>query len=221
MINLDHYQTIIFDCDGVILNSNFQKIEAYRNAALEFGASKEQAESLVQHHVALTGISRYVKFEYFLIHILKQKVTEKNMNKLIQSLNKNVVKLLKSCEVAKGLDKLREFTLDKKWIVASGGDQQEVRFLFADKKIDHLFSDGIYGSPRSKHEIFEQELKDISWYPALFLGDSLYDIQTAKKYDIDFLFVSDWTDLKDWKKICAEYDVSSIKNIQALMNIKV
>ena len=67
MINLDHYQTIIFDCDGVILNSNFQKIEAYRNAALEFGASKEQAESLVQHHVALTGISRYVKFEYFLI----------------------------------------------------------------------------------------------------------------------------------------------------------
>ena len=53
MINLDHYQTIIFDCDGVILNSNFQKIEAYRNAALEFGASKEQAESLVQHHVCL------------------------------------------------------------------------------------------------------------------------------------------------------------------------
>ena len=73
-------------------------LEAYRNAALEFGASKEQAESLVQHHVALTGISRYVKFEYFLNHILKQKITEKNMNKLIQSLNKNVVKLLKSCE---------------------------------------------------------------------------------------------------------------------------
>ena len=221
MINLNHYQTIIFDCDGVILNSNFQKIEAYRNAALEFGASKEQAESLVQHHVALTGISRYVKFEYFLNHIVKQKVTKKNMNKLIKSLNKNVVKLLKSCEVAKGLDKLKKLTKDKKWIVASGGDQQEVRFLFADKKIDHLFSDGIYGSPRSKHEIFDEELKDISLYPALFLGDSLYDIQTAKKYDIDFLFVSDWTDLKEWKKTCAEYNVSAIKNIQALININI
>ena len=41
-----------------------------------------------------------------------------------------------------------------------------------------------------------------------------------QKYDIDFLFVSDWTDLKDWKKICAEYDVSAIKNIQALMNVR-
>lgn len=221
MIKLNHYQTIIFDCDGVILNSNFQKIEAYRNAALEFGASKEQAESLVQHHVALTGISRYVKFEYFLNHIVKQKATKKNMNKLIKSLNKNVVKLLKSCEVAKGLDKLKKLTKDKKWIVASGGDQQEVRFLFADKKIDHLFSDGIYGSPRSKHDIFEQELKDNSWFPALFLGDSLYDIQTAKKYNIDFLFVSDWTDLKEWKKTCAEYNVPVIKNIQALININI
>lgn len=220
MINLNHYQTIIFDCDGVILNSNFQKIEAYRNSALEFGASNEQAESLVQHHISLTGISRYVKFEYFLSDILKQKVTNEAMNKLIQSLNKNVVKLLKSCEVAKGLVKLRELTLDKKWIVASGGDQQEVRFLFADKKIDHLFRDGIYGSPRSKHEIFEQELQDNSWFPALFLGDSLYDIQTAKKYNIDFLFVSDWTDLKEWKEICKEYDVPVIKNIQALINAK-
>ena len=65
-MNLNRYQTIIFDCDGVILNSNFQKIEAYRNAALNYGASKVQAEDLVEHHVQLTGISRYVKFKYFL-----------------------------------------------------------------------------------------------------------------------------------------------------------
>ena len=72
MINLDHYQTIIFDCDGVVLNSNFQKIEAYRNAALEFGASKEQADTLVDYHVKLTGISRNIKFKYFLKEILHQ-----------------------------------------------------------------------------------------------------------------------------------------------------
>ena len=65
MIELNKYNTIIFDCDGVILNSNFQKIEAYRNTALAYGASKLQAEELVAHHVELTGISRYVKFKYF------------------------------------------------------------------------------------------------------------------------------------------------------------
>jgi beta-phosphoglucomutase-like phosphatase (HAD superfamily) len=46
MIELKKYETIIFDCDGVILNSNFQKIEAYRNAAIEFGASEATSTSI-------------------------------------------------------------------------------------------------------------------------------------------------------------------------------
>ncbi len=196
MINLDHYQTIIFDCDGVVLNSNFQKIEAYRNAALEFGASKEQADTLVDYHVKLTGISRNIKFKYFLKEILHQTPSNKSMKTLIQNLNNNVINLLKACDVAEGLDRLKVQTPNKKWMVASGGDQEELRYLFSDKKINHFFPEGIFGSPRSKHEIIEQELKDDSWRPALFLGDSLYDIQTAKKYNIDFIFVSGWTDLK-------------------------
>ena len=43
-------------------NSNFQKIEAYRNAAISFGANEQQAQALVDNHVALTGISRHIKF---------------------------------------------------------------------------------------------------------------------------------------------------------------
>jgi phosphoglycolate phosphatase-like HAD superfamily hydrolase len=218
MINLDYYQTIIFDCDGVILNSNFQKIKAYRNAALEFGATNEEANQLVKHHTKLTGVSRNIKFKYFLSNILCQEVTEKKMSDLIQSLNNNVIKLLKHCEVAEGLKDLKVSYPKNKWIVASGGAQDELRYLFSDKKIDHYFTEGIYGSPRSKHEIIEHELKDKSWFPALFIGDSLYDIKTAKKYDIDFLFVSDWTDLEDWEVVCKEYNVPSIKRLSELLS---
>ena len=217
MINLDHYQTIIFDCDGVVLNSNFQKIEAYRNAALEFGASKEQADTLVDYHVKLTGISRNIKFKYFLKEILHQTPSNQSMKTLIQNLNNNVINLLKACDVAEGLDRLKAQTPNKKWMVASGGDQEELRYLFSDKKINHFFPEGIFGSPRSKHEIIEQELKDDSWRPALFLGDSLYDIQTAKKYNIDFIFVSGWTDLKNWQSVCVEYKVQSITALKELI----
>ena len=42
-MDLTKYNTIIFDCDGVLLNSNFKKSEAYRYAAVDFGATKEQA----------------------------------------------------------------------------------------------------------------------------------------------------------------------------------
>ena len=80
MTNLSKYQTIIFDCDGVILNSNFQKIEAYRNTAIRYGASENQADQLAKHNIKLNGISRYVKFKYFLKEIMGEEILEASMN---------------------------------------------------------------------------------------------------------------------------------------------
>ena len=217
MSDLTKYNTIIFDCDGVILNSNFKKIEAYRNAALEYGASSVQAEELVNHHIELTGISRYIKFEYFLKEIMSEKITDEAMKKLVNYLNAQVLELLKDCEVTSGLRELKNKTKDISWMVASGGDQEELRYLFKKNKIDFFFSEGIYGSPSSKHEIIEKKIKNKNFYPALFLGDSLYDIQTAKKYNLDFIFVYGWTDLKGWKKVCEDYNLDYIEKVKDLI----
>lgn len=216
-MDLNRYQTIIFDCDGVILNSNFQKIEAYRNTALNYGATKDQADELVQYHIKLTGISRYVKFKYFLREIMGEKVLDFSMNKLVKNLNDEVINLLKNCEITSGIKELKSKTLQSTWMIASGGDQEELRFLFKEKNIDSYFEGGIYGSPASKHEIIEEKLKDKNFLPALFLGDSLYDIQTAKKYNLDFIFVYGWTDFDEWKKICQENELNYIEKIHDLI----
>ena len=217
MIDLNKYNTIVFDCDGVILNSNFQKIEAYRNTAITYGASKIQAEELVLYHTKLTGISRNVKFKYFLKEIMGEDDTESSMKKLIDNLNEEVIHLLQNCEVADGIEKLKSHTKKTTWMVASGGDQEELRFLFKEKNITSYFEGGIYGSPSSKHEIIEEKLQDKNFLPTLFLGDSLYDIQTAQKYSLDFIFVYGWTDLKNWKKICDENNLIYIEKIQDLI----
>jgi len=217
VIDLKKYNTIIFDCDGVILNSNFQKIEAYRNTAISYGASKIQAEDLVSYHVSLTGISRNVKFKYFLKEIMGEHVTDSSMKKLVDNLNIEVITLLKNCEVASGIEKLKSHTKKSTWMVASGGDQEELRFLFKDKGIDSFFEGGIYGSPSSKHQIVEEKMKDKNFLPTLFLGDSLYDIQTAQKYKLDFIFIYGWTDLKNWKKICNENGLPYVEKIQDLL----
>mgnify|MGYP006092711849 FL=1 len=217
MIDLKKYNTIIFDCDGVILNSNFQKIEAYRNTAISYGASKIQAEDLVSYHVSLTGISRNVKFKYFLKEIMGEHVTDSSMKKLVDNLNIEVITLLKNCEVASGIEKLKSHTKKSTWMVASGGDQEELRFLFKEKGIASFFEGGIYGSPSSKHQIVEEKMKDKNFLPTLFLGDSLYDIQTAQKYKLDFIFIYGWTDLKNWKKICNENGLPYVEKIQDLL----
>ena len=215
-MDLSKYQTIIFDCDGVILNSNFQKIEAYRNTAITYGASKIQADELVAHHVELTGISRHIKFKHFLKEIMREEVTASSMRTLVNNLNEEVINLLKDCEVASGIGRLKIQTQKSTWMVASGGDQEELRFLFKEKKITSYFEGGIFGSPSSKHEIVESKLKQENFLPVLFLGDSLYDIQTAQKYSLDFIFVYGWTDLRGWKNICEENKLTYIEKIQDL-----
>ena len=104
------YKTLVFDCDGVVLNSNQLKIQAYYDVAIKFGANKAQAQALVDYHVKLGGISRYPKFEYFLHEIMQQAVTEQAMQALLDSFTKEVKRLLTDCEIAPDLMRVPIFT---------------------------------------------------------------------------------------------------------------
>ena len=217
-MDLTKYNTIIFDCDGVLLNSNFKKSEAYRYAAIDFGATEEQAEELVQYHIKNSGISRYVKFDYFLTNILEQSFNEENFNFLVKSLNHHVIEILIDCDVAAGLDELRKQTIDQHWMVMSGGDQDEVRTILASKHLDHLFDYGIYGSPDSKHDIVKHHLENNkNFMPAIFFGDAEYDIKTAKNFNLDFIFISGWTDFSDWEETVKRENIKSVEYLKDLI----
>ena len=217
-MDLTKYNTIIFDCDGVLLNSNFKKSEAYRYAAIDFGATEEQAEELVQYHIKNSGISRYVKFDYFLTNILEQSFNEENFNFLVKSLNHHVIEILIDCDVAAGLDELRKQTIDQHWMVMSGGDQDEVRTILASKHLDHLFDYGIYGSPDSKHDIVKHHLENNkNFMPAIFFGDAEYDIKTAKTFNLDFIFISGWTDFSDWEETVKRENIKSVEYLKDLI----
>ena len=58
------YNNIFFDCDGVILNSNSLKSDAFLFAVDSYG--KNYAKKLLKYHQENGGISRYEKFKFFL-----------------------------------------------------------------------------------------------------------------------------------------------------------
>ena len=68
--SLDGYGTFVFDCDGVLLDSNRIKTEAFYEAALSYG--EDAACELVRHHREHGGVSRQLKFAYFLERIVGQ-----------------------------------------------------------------------------------------------------------------------------------------------------
>lgn len=213
------YKTLVFDCDGVVLNSNQLKIQAYYHVAIQFGANEQQAQALVDHHVKLGGISRYPKFQYFLREIMQQEVTEQSMNQLLSTFTNEVKRLLTNCEVAPNLAKLRQAHPDAKWMIISGGDQNELREIFEFRNLSNLFNAGIFGSPDNKEQILARELANgnIST-PALFIGDSRYDYQASTNAGLDFVFLTEWTDVPNWQAFCSENKIQTAPNLASLMS---
>jgi len=214
--NLSSYSSIFFDCDGVLLDSNRVKTEAFRILATPFG--NKAADELVNFHVRNGGISRYQKFEYLFKEILGAPVEKATIQKLADEYGKLVYKHLLNCPVASGLEHMRKATEQATWFIVSGGAESELRSVFKERGLAELFDGGIYGNPSSKDEILTNlTTSGAIRKPAVFLGDSRYDHQVATKSGFDFIFVHGWTEFTEWKHYCTEKNIASIERIENLL----
>lgn len=215
----DGYRTLVFDCDGVILDSNRVKTEAFRIAAMPYG--EPAAIALVNHHVANGGVSRYSKFSYFLESIVPDHASELGpqrgaaaMDTLLSDYAQSVRTGLMSCAVAEGLEELRAGTPDARWLIVSGGDQEELRDIFAARGLCSYFDGGIMGSPDTKDVILNREKNRGNIIgPALFLGDSRYDHQAATRAGLDFIFVSEWSEMCGWHEYTTHNNIRSVRRL--------
>lgn len=194
MTDLACYSTWVFDCDGVLLDSNRVKTDAFFRTAEPYG--REPAQALVDYHVQNGGISRYVKFRTFLADIVgRDKVDPEELQQLLNRYAELVGEGLRQCAVADGLHQLRRLTEGTRWLVVSGGDQQELRSVFSDRGLAVLFDGGIFGSPDSKDQILARELENGGVrQPAVFVGDSRYDMEASTRAGLDFIFASRWSE---------------------------
>jgi len=209
-VNFEKYKTLIFDCDGVVLNSNIVKTQAFYNAALPYG--EEAALKLIDYHVKNGGISRYKKFEKFISSFIEKEIRV-DISSLLKAYASEVWSGLLSCEVAPRLNELRLMTKHISWLIVSGGDEEELRNVFAVRKLSHLFDGGIYGSPTNKDEILSREISRGSiMQPALFFGDSRYDYEAANRAGLDFCFVRNWSEsMYDFEN--ADFKIDSLQDL--------
>ncbi|GAB2694106.1 HAD family hydrolase [Aliiglaciecola aliphaticivorans] len=214
-LDITQYKTLVFDCDGVVLNSNKVKTQAFYEATKHFGDSSAQA--LVDYHKQNGGISRYAKVKYFIDEILQQDFDETLYQDLLNRFAQAVKDGLMTCDIAEGLAEFKLKT-QSKWLIVSGGDQNELREIFAARNLKQYFDGGIFGSPDTKEVILEREIlaQNIA-HPALFLGDSKYDYQAASFAKLDFVFLHQWTEVDDWENFCKINDLHDRSSIQGFL----
>lgn len=219
-ISLVDYTTLVFDCDGVVLDSNKVKTDAFYQATLPYG--KAAAQAMVDYHIANGGVSRYKKFAYFLEQITPVYASQQqgpDLEALLHAYASHVREGLLNCDIAPGLETLRKKTSEARWLIVSGGDQAELREVFTQRGIADWFNGGIFGSPDTKDEILARELATANiQQPALFLGDSKYDYQAASAASLDFIFLSGWSEVIDWMEWVLASNIVSYQSIQDFLN---
>ena len=211
------YKTVIFDCDGVILQSNKIKTNAFRSVLIS--EPDDLVDEFITYHQNNGGVSRYVKFEHYYRNIKHEEQYLLMSEKAISRYAKIVLDQLIDVQHVPGFLDIIDY-LNKNKIpcfVVSGGDQEELRSVFKDRKIFDKFVE-ILGSPIAKDIHIDSMVKSKRLnYPAVFFGDAQSDMDAALNNNIDFCFVSQFTEWPNGVSMAQKSMCNVINNFKELI----
>lgn len=188
-IFLSHYDVIIFDCDGVLIDVNLLKCEAFGKAVEEYPS--DIIEYFVEYCKNTFGVSRYIKFKDFFRDFAKEPFQEDKYNRFLENYASICKEIYQFASITPGCENLLSelLKLNKSLFVASGSDENELNEAFVGRKINKYFN-GIYGSPKTKSECTSIILEKNQNKKVIFIGDALSDMKTAKEHGLDFIYMS-------------------------------
>lgn len=219
MRSITNYDVYIFDCDGVILDTNELKITAMKETLIQvFGHHPKISECISFFRINF-GISRSEIVSHFLDNIfkLKQLNIQKTKNSIINIYSKKCQKFYFDAPITDYfVEFIRSLSGDK--FVASGSDQNELREVFNKRNISTLFN-AIYGGPEHKEKLIEKVVKTYNFDTRFVLfGDSILDYESAVANRIDFIGYLPLSNTKfELQKICREnlfYTCNSWRDIK-------
>ena len=186
-------KAIIFDCDGVIFDSNALKTAAFREVLAAY--PQELVDEFIAYHQKTGGVSRYVKLRVFFTEFLKTSVDEEKLQKFLNDFGNSCQRLYQQADLTPGCVKVLE-TLSKHipLYVASGSDEAELRQVFAGRDLDKYFK-GIYGSPKTKQDCVAKITGRLDFRKEIvFVGDAESDWKAATGANLNFVFMSQFSD---------------------------
>lgn len=183
----DQYKVILWDFDGVIVESNKVRESGFRKVLEQF--PEEQIEELIKFHNLNGGLSRYVKFRYFYEVICESSISEEKVQYLADSFSEIMLENLGAKEyLINDTVKFIESNFNSiEMNIVSGSDQNELRILCSRLDIDKKFK-SICGSPTPKNTLVADYLKSTKFKKEeiCLIGDSMNDHEAATVNGIDF-----------------------------------
>jgi phosphoglycolate phosphatase-like HAD superfamily hydrolase len=181
--------TIIFDFDGVILDSARLKTQAF--AQCYAGEDEDRIAAVVAYQERHGGVGRRDKFEYFERRVFGRPGDPASVDGLCRRYAGVIEQaMLEAPFIAGAQQALLSLQGRMPLHLVSGMPETELRELLARRALDPLFV-SVAGSPRPKKTEFERILEGGPHSPAevLAVGDSRTEFDAAQELGIPFLAI--------------------------------
>ena len=180
-------KNIIFDFDGVILDSVPVKTEAFRRLFDAF--DNKLVEQLIEYHLENGGKSRYLKIEYFFVEILNKSISQEEILKYANKYSEITKEELSNSKylIQEVLNFIKNNHKKYNMHVASGADEEDLLYICEQLNINQYFL-SIYGSPAVKNQIVSNLLLENQYdtNETILIGDSKNDYDAAYENGINF-----------------------------------
>ena len=180
-------KTILFDFDGVILDSMKIKAEGFKSIFSEF--SKDDIDKMEAFHYANGGVSRFEKIKYFFNVILQQNIEAKEIQNYAEKFAKAIEENLKKPDnlIVETVQFIQLNYQKFNMHIVSGAEHHELNELCEIFNLKKYFL-SIEGSPVKKDVLIRNLLKNYNYntQDTILIGDSINDYDAAQKNDIEF-----------------------------------
>lgn len=179
------YQAIILDFDGVILESNHIKDEAFRHTFSEY---PRFIDEIMAYHKAAGSLMRFKKFKYIVESILHEPYDAKREEYLAKRFSAYVLSAIASCPFVKGAqDFLSFFYSQIPLFIVSVNPPEDLNTTLRIRGLEAFFRK-VYAI-EDKSQAIEEILKTYRWKAkdVVFIGDATSDYQFCQKVKVPFL----------------------------------
>lgn len=180
-------KNIIFDFDGVILDSVPIKTEGYRILFKDY--PNELIEEMVQYHKLNGGISRYKKIKYFFNELLNQDISEDEVLNYANRYSEITKEELTNPKyiIEDAVNFIKQNYTKYNMHIASGADENDLKYICKKLNLTKYFL-SIHGSPTIKSEIVKTILESNNYRKndTILIGDSINDYEAANENNIEF-----------------------------------
>ncbi len=178
-------RAIVFDFDGVILESADVKTEAFVKLYEHHGT--EVVARVRDHHLANLGVSRFKKFAWIAANVLGESLDEQGLAAMGDRFAALALQGVLDAPFVPGADRALA-ALQIPAFVASGTPHDELQLIVDRRELRGHFRE-VHGSPAEKPAILADIMSRCGWRAdeVLFVGDGMTDYKAAVAAGVQFL----------------------------------